>query len=398
MNGWADEVVLFSSANMSRAIAEKAGATPNFPIPAGFQFTIVADSNAPGFKQLNTDPLLHAQVHDAIGKSYQALVETLAGAFKDADALVAKKPEQFEAAAVQLERGVDLQIANSMKAATAAAQNIVDSFKQKRAAYKKYQIKTFTNITLNVGSSVASIAMMASSPFSLGTSTVFGLIGLAKSAVQLANQIRNGLQEAETVHERAAAAIQTLAKGFAKTKKQQLAKLVGGAVLKELFGAAGVKTISGTEEDLELAENKIKGIDVKVHAVAVELNSILDKIEAEKKAHKNKADQAELDKRLDAFAVVVSSYLVKIMAEGERLQRLEENQEKLIGQLKLIIDANATAAKIIGAFETVLSYKDFFLTPVDVKAWQDFGTNMLSTGIPYLAGKISDMATDKFVN
>lgn len=255
--------------------------------PPDLSFKIEVDLDKKVIEAMKKDPLLQQEFQTQASEILDQAKKTIEQKCKVFDKLfvaMVQKGASDKDMKKQL-AGLNNAIENDMKVAQAGAEIGVkatwEELKKQRKEWKKFKIKVFASIAATVAGLAVSIAAMASSPFSGGAGAALGIIGLIKSGVTLAEDIR---KIAMNIGQSKAVLVKHLQFVEAAAKKKGLyaTNEVGAAVLNEFLGVAQ-PSLKSVETESDTLKAKYAQMIVKVHDLSKKLNKILAEQEKLKK-------------------------------------------------------------------------------------------------------------------
>ena len=283
--------------------------------PPDLSFKIEVDLDKKVIEAAKKDPLLQQEFQTQASEILDQAKKTIEQKCKVFDKLfvaMVQKGASDKDMKKQL-AGLNSAIQNDMKVAQAGAEIGVkatwEELKKQRKEWKKFKIKVFASIAATVAGLAVSIAAMASSPFSGGAGAALGIIGLIKSGVTLAEDIR---KIAMNIGQSKAVLVKHLQFVEAAAKKKGLyaTNEVGAAVLNEFLGVAQ-PSLKSVETESDTLKAKYAQMIVKVHDLSKTLNKIL----AEQKKLKNEF-LTEVAKKLKKHPIKDKSGQLKMISKA----------------------------------------------------------------------------------
>lgn len=272
--------------------------------PLDFKLTI---SVAEGlFKKLAADPRLQETLRKDLKSQYDKLVQTLAAMFDVANSRIFMDVDDPVAA---YQKALTGSQENVTKAADAMVKTAAASWKayyKDQAEYLKYELKIVAKLMIGTLSLTANIVMLASTPFHFGIGTVFSILGGAKTLSSMVQTVRATMQDAEKVLEETMKIYMKLTSGdkskgghnWPRKAQDYTAELVNG-VAKAVLEVTPMKSLTELKARIELANNKILGVNDELVKVAKKINKQLEKIDKVQEAQKKKDTGLQLtDKEL----------------------------------------------------------------------------------------------------
>lgn len=162
--------------------------------------------------------------------------------------------------------------------ATDRAIGAVKHFKKVRRDYKRYKVKS----ALKVGSSVVGLGLgltaVGLGGLTFGASLIFGLVGVYRSAVTLADQISTLAQSAEGACVNVANQVNDIAKAYKNASSTTVGMGdVGLELLKQVIPTDLIPSIKSIKSNLDTFEQKTNGIEVRADNLSKKLSQALDK-------------------------------------------------------------------------------------------------------------------------
>ena len=275
-----------------------------------FSLRVVAEVDDAMYKKLAAD----AGLLDLVRKDFNPLYEKCCKSIADAYVAANKK---FAANIVDGDQAAAEVLAAELKKTQVlvdqmgkAAQKVWDDYRKTKSDYAKYQLKIATTVTLASVVLIAGVAIIASTPFHFGVGTFFGIAGVIKATMVLVTELGAALTEPLKAILDAEKLVQKIFDGMEKEgkpgekvkfSKKWKAKLYTAEVINMATHVAlSVETVNslGTLKDaIKLADNKVKGLEVKWHKITKKIT--------------------EYDKRLDHYKDVTKPQLAKMIAEND---------------------------------------------------------------------------------
>jgi hypothetical protein len=222
-----------------------------------------------------------------------------------------------------------------MEKMTTSANAVLVSYVASKKSYERYQMKLAAKIGITSAGLVASISVIASTPFHFGTATVPAIIGMAKCSVELAHDVNTTLKSVDDSINEALEVITNVLEDYDKKNghKKGLTKEVTNAVLEAFFSVKVFEsTLSTATEKIKLAQNKLNGAEVRLH----ELSKLLGKSQKrllKLKMHdphgKKPEKLAEAEKTVAALKIKFDKKEGKFAERREKLKSAKELYEKL---------------------------------------------------------------------
>ena len=293
-------------------------------LPADYSINFFVEGPATLFEK---NPVWHAELVDAVTKTIQEQGATFKSALEAINQKVANNGySDLKVATTEIKKAyTDFEAAISPAAKT-AMDNVWKKIVSDKKEYRIYQVKSGLSIAAKSIGLITSIATTAAGGFT-GAGTVIGAIGMVKTTIQLFNETRDLLKDAETVGK-------TLDKDIASMREKLNAQSPTATGVKEL-GKAGLDRLTGIritglksiDDNFTLYQNKLKGYHTKASSLGGKINqalsetqalskkvALLKKEAAEKKipqlsttANKLEATVSKLEKQLDNLLKAASS-------------------------------------------------------------------------------------------
>jgi uncharacterized coiled-coil protein SlyX len=302
-------LVLWRAETFNEEVDKAAGNTLIFHCP---KIDVIAEGEIDEkiVKEVKADPRLTSLIIEAAAPHYKELVQLFAGALKDLNAGVISGKTPLDQADEAFKKAFDSKVLGKsvekaiQKMSEAAGTKVAKHFAD-TTAYRNYQIILTCKIVLAGSGVVVSVALIASSPWTAGAGAVIGIIGLAKSSIQLVSMIKDALADVDDEIKKAykvwdslqAEAAKSSGAEFAKktqdffkdrkkwkkeigkdvhTSKEVINELANAIIGLKPFG----KTLKEAKTHLNLAETKLKGVEVAVTKLSKKVPRVLQKIDA----------------------------------------------------------------------------------------------------------------------
>lgn len=362
------------------------------PPKMSFKVEVVFDDKV--YKQVKDDSIIIEEMEDAAKKIYVQTcksIQSKLNAFeKLAQGMVDKGAPQADVEK-QLD-GLNNSISDDKSIAVTACKQAVEAvwkkFQAKKAEYKKFGIKIGVTIAGAVAGLAVSIGLMASSAFSGGAGAAFGIIGMFKSCVVLATEIAKAAMEVEKAQKVLELEVAAVRKIYATHAALGKANEYTAVIVTQFLGRAqpNIKSIGSA---MDVVEQKLTGVEVKVHEAAVTLNKILDKQEKMKgefvKEAKDKLGKVQgakaandiklIEKQLDSVMLKsrqeVMEQVGTVHQLVERFKKADAAADEMRPKVSKLLAMRGTDVKV---FENVLYFIDLPLAALD-------GNKMASTAI-----------------
>jgi len=374
--------------------------------PPKLSFKVVVDLDKKMEKEAAKDPLLQQE--------FQVQAKEI---LEQSKATVKRKCEVFDKLFVQMANkgasekdmkkqlvGLNTAIKNDMKVAEKAAELGVQatwvSLQKKRKEWKKFKIKVATSIAGTLAGLAASIAAMATSPFSGGAGAVIGIAGLIKSGTTLAQDIG---KLAINIDQSKAILVKNLnlavVEKAASKPGLNVANEVSSAIFQEFLGISqpSVKTCESAAETLKA---KYAQMVVKMHDLSKNLNKILllqDKLKKEfltevakkLKKHPIKDKKGQLVMIRNALDTALAGNYAKVQKAIDKIQTMYGEARGWAPTIKALMARVKTLTlkdpKGLKVFREGLKLVSLALSPIDGNSIAT-GASDLALGVGSAAG------------
>lgn len=385
--------------------------------PPNLSFKVVVELDKKIEKETAKDPLLQqefqAQAKEILDQSIKTVQRKIA-VFDKLAVQMTNKGASAKEVKKQLD-GLNKSIKNDMKVAEKAAELGVQAawtkLQSKRKEWKKFKIKVGVSIAGTLAGLAASIAAMATSPFSGGAGAVIGIVGLIKSGTTLAQDIG---KLAINIDQSKAILVKNLAvvEKAAANKALNAANEVSAAIFQEFLGISqpSVKTCESAADTLKA---KYAQMVVKMHDLSKNLNKILklqDKMKKEFLAEVGKKLKKHPIKDKKGQLVMISKALDTALAENyAKVQKTIDKIQTMYGEargwaksIKELVARVGTLSikdpKALKVFREGLKLASLALSPIDGNSIAT-GAKDLALGVGGAAGgyvydKITSKALD----
>ena len=341
------DILIWHPTSFASDVNKEAGAPLIYKCPEDFRLELVLrfKENDKILKNLEKDPLLHQQMVDAFikNKDYQLLVKFLGTALKavnqianaanDADGDGEADDGSAEFARWFSEASLKKDVEPLLQKLADAGGVVWTNYCKTKGEYTKYKVKIvaqFALISAGMATSVAiNVALLATSHFHFGAGSVIGIVGLAKSTVELIGLVVSCMKSVDTAIEEALETFLTVEKdlksGSVKGEIKQAAKEVADVLFARIVGTgAGLKTLSNAQKKLTLAEKKMLGTELALHTLSKKIQKTIEKIDrlqAQIKEHEKTPLAERIDKGKLGFDLIKIGKL-----EGKLNQQLKSMQ------------------------------------------------------------------------
>jgi hypothetical protein len=330
------------------------------------------------FDKINNDPALIKSINNKLKEPkgpYDRLCHAIASTYETANAYVEAGILDVNEATAKAWREKDDQVKKAVDDMCKTAQVTWSEHFKKNNEYVKYQAQIACTLILGTISIAANIALLASTPFSMGAGTIIGIIGMAKTVTVMFNEIRHGIQEAEEVLGEVYSLYMALRKVADEKstggKAIEIGKEAINGALGAVLGAEPAKTLTKLNEKMERAENKINGVYHKATKHSQKIGKYSDRLETYRK---NKGHyQGVKDIGITAEEMEIWMASVANKTEQKLATLLEKHEE------------------VMKRFEALKAYADKLHDLVDhlskdLKDIKKFGQVMKALGVLYDLG------------
>jgi hypothetical protein len=337
---------------------------------------VVAEVDEGMYKALAADALLLDQMREEFLPLYGQCCEAIASAYEVANAKFAANILDGDKAAASALAEESKKIKVLVDKMGAAAQKVWDARQKTNSDYAKYQFKIVTTLTLASITLIAGIAIVASTPFHFGVGTVFGIIGMVKSSAVIVTELGNAykepieaLESAEKLLLKIFAGMEKDGKYNKKWKAKQYTAEILNTATQVALSVEKLPSLSKLKDKITLADNKVKGVDVKMHKIGKKITEYSKRFDTYEKETKPTLAKmiAENDVSQGYDPVAMDLYLETVKQKTEL--KLAHQFEKLA---KIQVDY-ADMKKRLGALHEVL---DIMLQKPEVRNLARFGEVM----------------------
>ena len=321
-----------------------------YVVPPKMTFEVRVEFDNKIFKQVKDDSLLIGEMDDKVLAVYRqtcagikskvSAFESLVSGMVDKGASPGEVEKQLDGLNKSIEK--DTEIAEF--AAEEEVKKVWKTYSAKKKEYLAYKISVAATVAGAFAGLTASIAAMATTPFTAGYGTSMSIIGMAKSVIVIARELHSAWITVEKAAALLSAEVNDLEKivqSVGKKKNEYTAMVV------EQFLGVAMPSIKSCMTHLETVEAKLVGVEVKTHDAVKALNRLLDlqeKFDVEfMKDVKERLDQhpspkakpqireieADLDKEMALSRVEVVKQIEAIDALYDRFKSVEEAVEEL---------------------------------------------------------------------
>lgn len=318
------DILIWHPTNFASEVNKEAGSSLIYKCPDDFRLELVLrfKENDKILKNLEKDPLLHQAMVDAFikNKDYQQLIKFLGTALKAINQIASTSddPDAGEAEFARWfsEASLKKDVEPILQKLADAGGTVWTHYCKTKGEYTKYKVKIaahFALVSAGMATSVAiNIALLATSEFHFGAGSVIGIVGLAKSTVELIGLVVDCLKSVDTAIEEALetflAVHGDLKKKKLKGEAKQIAKEVADTLFEHVVGVSGgLKTLSNAQKKLTLAEKKMLGSELALHTLSKKIQKTIDKIDklqAQIKEHEKTPLAERVDKGKLGFDLI----------------------------------------------------------------------------------------------
>lgn len=294
----------------------------------------IVNDNSKLTKLIKKDPLLQQELKDATDKSFDIAVVSLAVLFDEYDdkAAALMKDGKVDEAKKQIklfETEAEKLLEKIEKKALADVNDAYSDYQKKHSEYRNYKLGSAFAIGKNVASITVSAVGLAGSA---GVSTVQAVVSITRAIFATADEVRLLSIDAEGLQKEMVGDAKSIVSAYNTNKVMITAKETGKAALNKLVGANLIPTLNGLKDKNKRLSQKTKGIYVKSHKIAKELNKILGNMDAlDKEASANK--NSILDK-LEATVQASIGAISELNDRYKNSDKFEKSMDTLIKDLK----------------------------------------------------------------
>lgn len=369
--------VVIEHLNLARNVTGKVKPV-HLQVPS-LQFRVDLPSDRNIREAWSRDPLLRAKMTEAAGEVYESIERQMTVATKGWDA----KVEQVKGDAKARQKAVQDyqklfadQVDLAVKAAQRKTELVWADLSRTKKDYAKYKWKAGVKVSLGVASLVTTTAIMASSAATFGATAIPGILGMMRTASQLAQQCKALWDELETTIKQLNGTLKTVQANYDKASKARVGAAETAAAVMAKVLTIELPSIRKCQDLLGRGRSKLDGVVVKSHDVAKKLESALKQLDALEK----KADGRSRQK-IEAIGTRVQMMIVSIQAE---VKRAEDGRRQLDGSEKVVKGLAARQP----AF---LQHLDKALLVIDAGAGASGWTDVVQNA-SYI---VADLAVDK---
>ena len=324
----------FPDRDVDSDVAKKAGGLQVLTPPTGLKFKVEVVTDAKLEKEAGKDPLLKAEMWEKVNAVYDNLVDRIADNLRKTDRGAVKLRDSNQLDKMnKLVDVVNRGIVSATRLAETQAKKAVlahwEELCKTHKEYRNYKIKIVATIVGAAAGLIASISIMAATPFSGGASAAFGIIGMVKSTVVIGKEIISAAMTVTKSIKGLEVQVKVVEKLWEKSKAGGHAHEVTQTIFENFVGQSA-SSVKSCISNLSTAKNKLKGVQVKNHSLAKNLQKILDKTdemragivgEAKKRLQKHPSPKAindlpkirkNLDELLEPYEVKIAVCLTAI--------------------------------------------------------------------------------------
>jgi hypothetical protein len=259
-----------------------------------------------------------------------------------------------------------------------------------------------------------SIGLMAGTPFSGGASAALGIIGIVKSAVTIGNELVSAAMTVEQSITGLKAQINATEALWKTSKPGGHLNEVTAAVLNKFIGKSQ-PCLNACKSNLDVAESKLTGMDLKTHDLAKEVKQMMGEskrmsdeflAEANKRLAKHPNPKAlslygphvlaNLNKYMLPTNNKVNKLLATILANDTTIKKATEDLKKLKVRYAAIEKARNPNAFVGGAYkalDNILSVADLGLSVLSGNALVTGAKNIAMNVAPVVGSFAYDKIT-----
>lgn len=304
-------------------------------------------ANVKLFQAVAHDPLLHQQIVDICKQQFTQAATAIRGRAQNVDSLLSGKPatEQVKAIVSQLRRDIETELDGARRRAEQLAQQKWESLTGQKAQYRAYKRDMAVKVTLgSSGTGLAAWGVALAVPTG-GISLILSIVGLWRAAVDGVKILVVLVQEAETVEKDLNARMETLGKRYRGDSRTAVASKEMLASMLNTLTQLDFSNIAKVQEKCDLWANKLAGIRVQAHQLAVTLDRLLEASELLDRqlaavAFPDQGRQAKLGRAVQKSTDMHRS--IRDMLESERIPSLHVRAERGLeahGHAKQALDA-----------------------------------------------------------
>lgn len=386
--------------------------------PPKLSFKVEVDFDDKVFKMVKDDSILLGEMNAAAKKIYDQTckgIQSKLSAFeKLMQGMVDKGSSQAECDK-QLD-GLNNSIVDDKAVAISATKMAIEAvwkkYQAKKSDYLKFKIKIGVNIAGAAAGLAVSIGLMASSAFSGGASAAFGIIGMIKSCATIGGEIAKAAMEVEKAQKVLEVHVKAVVAAYQKHAALGKANEYTSAIVTQFLGVSQ-PSIKSVGEQMNVVEQKLNQIEIRLHDASVTLNKILDKQEKMKGEfmkevatrlgkHPNaqvemKTIQAKLDGVMIEHRSVVMAQIGTVHQLHERWKKADAAAEVCRPKVEQLLAMRGVDVKI---FENLLYFVDLPLAALDgnvVAKSVELTKGLVSCASNMAYDKIKGVALDKSI-
>ena len=233
--------------------------------------------------------------------------------------------------ATKIRAAYKLNLEDELQTASKEIEAIPDlrwaAFVKDKKQYKAYQIKVGKSFTKGVFSIGKGLVGLATSPFTGGTSSVLGIIKIARTVVKLVRESVNAYRKADAVMKIVEADIKALKKALNSKFPNGLREIVG-STFKGIIGTDPAwATLPKTLNSVVLLENKLSGVVVLNRNASKKIINALDacdKLEQELKKSKDDKTAKKVFLKLKQMRLSLNGSLDACVTYGGRVENISD--------------------------------------------------------------------------
>lgn len=244
----------------------------SFTIPKGLRMIVELEIIKETF-----DPMVAQFMNDGAGKQYRTSVNTMVAFFSEKQQTITdtlKRSAKFDPSAfiTRFESDFNKMMTEERKkikdAAIAGSKHLLKVHAQASA----YELGIAIRVGTASASLVASTAIMASAPFTMGLSAIVGIYGMTKTIITLGKEAYQGWKDVEAVLKEIKIDLEKLRM---QTKRGAVASSVANALTSQFINVDFLPTVGKMNTKFKLAEDKTSRVIVGCHGMTKEIQKIL---------------------------------------------------------------------------------------------------------------------------
>ncbi len=266
-------------------------------------FSVEVEFDKKSYALLEKHPTLHQQIMDAGSEEYKNMISEGVTLVRGCEIHLLKLGKQFEKdrdinafmkrfqeAKISFVQAIHKLTTDAKKKIERAIIRAFNAYLKKKKDFQKYKIRVATKIGLKLGSIGFGVARLIST----SGADVLAWRGLVKDAILTLTEAYKFMDGAEAFRKKINKQLDLIAAWHKKLGAGATASEVGLGILKSLIGTECEGTLVAVSANVKQYRKKLKGVELKAHAAAAELNVVLNRIESVKKEVDSKA-QKELE-------------------------------------------------------------------------------------------------------